>query len=47
MKFTVRVFIDQKRIPHEYLKNYVITNDAVDRIINSFNTGTELKNTGK
>lgn len=47
MKFTVRVFIDKKRIPHEHLKNYVIANDAVDRIINALNAGAELKNTGK
>lgn len=36
MKFKVRIFMGDKEITHEELKNYVIKgNNTIDRIVNS------------
>lgn len=34
-KFKVHVFMGDKEISHDELKNYVIKNNTIDRIINS------------
>lgn len=34
-KFKIRIFMGDKEVTHEELKNYVIKNKTIDRIVNS------------
>ena len=48
MKFKVRIFMGDKEITHEELKNYVIKgNNTIDRIVNSVVDRTIVANEGK